>query len=940
MKANHITALCAIARQAVILLLFSILPGSQFFAQNYFELKNKMERHLDSLHQITPDSLFYHEGSEYSQFRQWVEFWDQRLYLDGSFDNYYKRQKEGLERLSQRSWATYNAQWHEVGPTDEPSGEMPPCNVTQSAGIGPVEFIRFYRQNPQHMLTGSTKGGLFYSKDGGDSWVNAGSDHWLGVSAVSWAEFKVDDPEVAYAVNGEPDDNVPGPIKWTGGIYRARKNGPIGPNTQWDLIASIANCFNGNLDCRIKKILTDPYDPDVLYVASSEGLYKSSNVNAAAPTWQNILQDNIWDVEIRPGTGNHMTLYVSFDANPNYPNPSPNSNLVSYSTDGGAIWTQQLLNSPSNIAQTNSASDISHVSIEVSEAPGFQKYIYLYYYGSSAAHKNIYRYDFPAQTYTTLLSNIEHSAFSCCFGGGSAFGVSQSGTDEIIFIAYDDRYARWKNGALSVFGYSHANVNDYHVDLEGITLHPNNNNEIWMASHGGPYKSTDQGNRWVPKMKGVGVAMAFYMATSYENPEDILIGTYHDGCILTQGLYANNWNPPWKYVYGCDGQKVLIDHKNPNYMYGSGVGSYWGISADGGVTPFSSIGFYTSTGWWDFEAVLNKEKTNVIYGRQNDEVNREMNRGNTAGTVISDLATLSGANPSCSGVSSLFTFDSNKDLLMAGFYNCSSTNAACSNCTGITSSWELYYTLKATDPAINPLSDWHKINLCNCNRSAIDVELDPADPNNLYVILYPDYSGGDMKIINKVLNFTSASPTIIPLTGNFPPNGLQSNCLALEKGSNGGIYVATDMGAVFYTNNEMIATATAAGNKDWWVLFGSNYPHLTTSGLEINYKVNRIRAAPFSRGVWEADLYCPASPFAVNNCVNCSPTNTNFWEGTTVTASSTVLTNGTMIMRGTESVEILPGATFSLFDPSGSPNNHYKMFIHGCQPGQGNTFDD
>ena len=103
-----------------------------------------MERHLDELHKTMPDSLFYHEGSEHSKFKQWVDFWEPRMSKDGDFEGYYKRQKEGLALLATGSLPLYNANWQEVGPTDEPSGVIG-CNGSQSAGIGPVEFIRFYK---------------------------------------------------------------------------------------------------------------------------------------------------------------------------------------------------------------------------------------------------------------------------------------------------------------------------------------------------------------------------------------------------------------------------------------------------------------------------------------------------------------------------------------------------------------------------------------------------------------------------------------------------------------------------------------------------------------------------------------------------------------------------------------------------------------------------
>ena len=41
-----------------------------------------------------------------------------------------------------------------------------------------------------------------------------------------------------------------------------------------------------------------------------------------------------------------------------------------------------------------------------------------------------------------------------------------------------------------------------------------------------------------------------------------------------------------------------------------------------------------------------------------------------------------------------------------------------------------------------------------------------------------------------------------------------------------------------------------------WASFGTELPHVTGQGLEINYPVNKIRIGTYGRGVWEHDLMC------------------------------------------------------------------------------------
>lgn len=666
------------------------------YTQNYYTLKSEAKVYLDSIHSLTPDSIFYHEGSEYSQFQQWQDFWEPRLFPHGDFNLYFNKLEESFRSNSTRS--TYNANWLEIGPTDEPSGTMA-ANGGQSAGIGPIEFIKFYKSNPQNMLCGSIKGGLFYSNDGGENWTNAGSDIWQGTSsAVTWAEFKIDDPEVAYASSGYPTDNEPGSIGGWGGIYRTQKNGAINSNSQWDLVADYTS-LGVTANCKIKKTHTDPSNPDILFVVTNEGLFKSTNINSTIPTWLPLLIDDVFDLEIYPGNSN--ILYASFSG--------VNSNIVKYSIDAGSNW----LNLPSIPAYTSA--QIRHISIEVSDA--FPDNIYLYFYGFSSPNKDLFRYNYTPQTFSQINlpgPNIDDGSASCCFGYGTSFSVSQSGIDEVIFIADNDRYSRYYNGVQTRFTNAFINRFDYHVDIEGFAFNPTNANEIWMASHGGPYKSVYPSDIWEPKMKGVGVAQVTSIADSYTNPESVLMSLYHDGAVLTTSTYFDFWNPSWKYVAGEDSYRSLIDSKDPSYMYTYGSSS-WQSSNGSSTTPFPTLGIYDY-----IPAAINKVETNFFYGRggpgiNNLEILRSATHGTNPVSKISNISGLVGIPNGCSHVAGIFTFENQKDLLVVAFAGDEQSSNSTSPCYNPipNNTLRLYYTQKATDPLIDPINDWKFIDLEN-----------------------------------------------------------------------------------------------------------------------------------------------------------------------------------------------------------------------------------
>ena len=93
------------------------------------------------------------------------------------------------------------------------------------------------------------------------------------------------------------------------------------------------------------------------------------------------------------------------------------------------------------------------------------------------------------------------------------------------------------------------------------------------------------------------------------------------------------------------------------------------------------------------------------------------------------------------------------------------------------------------------------------------------------------------------------SGTCWDLTQNLPNALAGADNLGVERGSNGGLYFASDFG-VWFSNN---VTRELGGLG--WTLLGSGLPNTGFNGLEINYVNNRVRVGSFGRGVWEGNLH-------------------------------------------------------------------------------------
>lgn len=201
-----------------------------------------------------------------------------------------------------------------------------------------------------------------------------------------------------------------------------------------------------------------------------------------------------------------------------------------------------------------------------------------------------------------------------------------------------------------------------------------------------------------------------------------------------------------------------------------------------------------------------------------------------------------------------------------------------------------------------------------------EIETSPWNKDVIYVLLMvPNHS--DIKVLK--YDGTNWSNY-----GNGIPDKEYVYSMILDYQSNDGLYLSTNMGVYF---------RDASMNS--WGPYRTNMPLLPSKQIEINYTENTVRAGTYGQGIWKSNLSCPPGPFTLGPCVNCIGPAIYCKEGTTISASDTKLNATNLAMRATEYVELLPGSGYSILDPSNAQDNYYLLFIHGCAPGQGNTFE-
>ncbi|MBW8877040.1 MAG: hypothetical protein JF614_18905 [Acidobacteria bacterium] len=782
------------------------------------------------------DALVKQEGGQYNEYVKFLRYWEPRLYPRGDFTvpfqlerNYYRRRRGPSLGAGLLSPGGANI-WQELGPIAKPTSNV------GAEGTGPIEFITFYHAAPSRMLCGSTAGGLFYSTNGGLTWSKTGTDTQIGRSGVGTAVFHPGDYKTWFTASaGNSGSNEPSWIGYTGGVFRTTDEG-----TTWSQIATQAQL--GGIWAQIFKLAINPANANQVWAATSGGLFVTKNSLAPNPTWTSVpalAGKYLNDFNIRPGDANRLyTTAADWSG----------GNLVNwhymYSSDNGGTWN----NVPGEPASTSGA-----FRLTLAVTPAKADNLYCLTVSPGGFPSELYIFDFGSKQW-----NLVDGSADITMGGGHAFGVDPFNPNEIFLSEGTEgrRYTYQGSPPYITYNSTYSAGGTYHPDIEDLVPHPVNPKEVWMSHHGGVSVSTDNGVTWEDRSTGLGVAQVTAMATGASDPGYVAVGLYHDGTIVTTSPWYDLWSPGWEQFPNafCDGRKPMIDPTTPQYMWHSCQWGEWNRSTDYGVS-FSSND--PSSPSWIAEAAFNHLNPQVQYRLSTDAngdhtVMRTFDRGDTW-IQIADFRSLYPAAQSDYILWRVYTPETNGNYLLVHLLE---RPAGGNWWTGN----HLYRTKVVNGPAANVMASWEELPLPD-NRWITDVGFDPDNPDVVYIanssssrnstsltgtnmVFKVDYTNPAAHTYN-----VCTSGICWDLTQNLPNALAGADNLGVERGSNGGLYFASDFG-VWFSNN-----GTRALGGVGWTLLGSGLPNTGFNGLEINYVNNKVRVGSFGRGVWEADLH-------------------------------------------------------------------------------------
>ncbi len=331
-----------------------------------------------------------------------------------------------------------------------------------------------------------------------------------------------------------------------------------------------------------------------------------------------------------------------------------------------------------------------------------------------------------------------------------------------------------------------------HADHHELIV-PRNSNVVYSAHDGGLDKTTDGGKTWI-NLNGNMSIMQFYRFGTSEIDTNLLIAGAQDN---GSSMYFKN---EWYYIYGGDGFEAAFDPTDTSFAYCSLYNGALFRSTNHGRSfekQIMSTFLAKEPAPWLTPYVLSPSKpSNIFVGLTN--LWMSPNFGDNF-TKISN-------------------FSNDGTVRAIGVSHQSS---------------DVIYVAKKTTMYMttNTGTNWTSLNPPGGNISYIAV--DPANDKRIWVSM-SNYNAG-----NKVFKWESGKWENI--SGNLP--NVPVNCIVYQKDSPDRIYVGTDIG-VYYTDY----------NSGIWEKYGDGLPNVVVNELEITYKCKKLRAATYSRGIWEVPL--------------------------------------------------------------------------------------
>lgn len=713
--------------------------------------------------------------------------------------------------------------WNFVGPAPMPNGQT----NTQSAPVsGRTIAIAVHPTNSDIAYVGTAQGGLYRTLDGGQTWTPL-MDNALSL-AIGAITIDPTDSTRLFIGTGENSNSCD---SYAGvGLYII---------TNAETTANLAGPYNQNsvganvLGKRsVGEILVDPVDPNKILLAMgggiggigcstpaaapTRGLYRSTNVLSASPTFEYVpvsasTDKRVIDLLYDPNDVTHGTVLATvLDAT----TTTTGEAGIYHTTD---VWAVTPIFTRVYTPITSTSSESARIELSTNGS--------VFVAGTGEGGGKIIKSP-DGITWTAVTGGTGFCSPQCWYDMGIAVDPDDS---NIIHVggAFNTVFIRSTNGGTS---FSPVDVG-LHADSHVVTVAPSNPNIVYLGSDGGIWRSTNRGASYTSLNNSGFSATQFMGIELHPVDPDFMIGGTQDNGTPCYGECGGNANQTWIRADWGDGGYAVIDqnatntsdvtiyhtyYNQTNNLIGYGRITNTASASDGSWVFFGCGGTANGISCADavrFYAPLERGPGNpntLYFGTS--KLYRSSNEGVTMTAVSQNLG---------AAASAIAIAPANDNVRLVGL----TTGQVFATSTGSS-------TLVDVTPPTSPFP------------TTFDVGAAAIDPTNSAIayVTYSGYFGTPGFNVWKTTNLSAGASATWTASANGLPD-VPINAIVIHPTQPNLVFVGTDIGV--YASTDGGAT---------WLPFGTGLPQVAIFGLEIHPVTFMLRAATHGRGIWETSL--------------------------------------------------------------------------------------
>ncbi len=756
--------------------------------KSFFEIQKEFNNYWAPYH--VTDGYYTENGikkkaSGWKQFKRWEYYWENRVNpVTGAFpkttaaDIY-------MQVKNQRNSRSSGGNWISLGPNSSPGGYQ---------GLGRINCVDFRPGDNNTYYVGAPSGGLWKTTDNATTWSVLTDDNAvLGVSDVIVIAGNTTATDTVYIATGDRD----GGSMWNLGGGSWNDNNSIGVlkstdgGTTW---AATGLSFSASEKKRISRLLMNPDDHNILYAATSNGVYRTTD---AGVNWTLLTGIDFVDLEFKPRVP--QTIYGG-----------TRTGHIYRSTNGGTNWSDIVNKYSAGGRRVNlavSAADSTIVYAVMSNNQGGLYGVYrsnnsgasfsLIYNGSSTNHNLLGRSTNGSSSggqgsYDLSIAVSPVDAGTVYVGGINSQKSTDSAKSWNAVNCWTSSYSYNKNGAPVV-----------HADKHMMKFR-SSDTAFFETNDGGVYYTKNGGTSWTDATNGIVPSQLYRLGVSANSSSEIIIGLQDNG---TKKHLGGTWSSALK----GDGMECAIDPTNDKTQYGETQNGHIKKTTNRWSTYTNISSSIGESGSWVTPFVIDPNVHTTLYAGMNN-VWKTTNQG-TSWTKITSVSVISKYR-------SIAVAPSNSQVIYIA------DNDSIWVTTNGGSSWSY---IKGSLPT---------------NSSSITyISVKNDDPATAWVSMGQYNSYGVFETTDYGASWTNIS-TGLP---NIPVMCVIQNKLNTAQTE---LYAATDVGVyVKLGSTNWAAFSTGLPNvvvNELEIYYNSHQPSLS-----------KLRAATSGRGIWETDLYSP-----------------------------------------------------------------------------------